>query len=593
MVKTSGHTRKKRIVFAKTASSLLLAVGVSCSAQKIATHTPPPVFTEQQRLDYEHDFMEGIKSKLMGDFPNAANLLTRCTEMNPGDATAYFALSEIYTIVNDRPAALKNARFAVQHDAKNVWYKLHLAGLYATGQKTDSAIQVYRDIIALQPDNPDMKFDMVILYLENKQYKQAIRELKKIERTYGFTEEVAIAQYRIYSAKKDVKATEKTLLKGIEKYPYELRFYGLLAELYSSVGKERKAQENYQKLLEVDPENALGYISMIEFYKDYGNEKRVLEEMRRMYNMKTINPDIKVELYLSLAADSVFFGKYVAELDSMIAQLAAKNPDNLRVRMVNADRNLRQKDFAAAKDDMLFLTEKVTTNIFLWEQLLYLLNFLQDNEALLESSAKALQHFDNSYLFNFFHGMAASALKKYDEAIVSYNRTLECMAKEKSPDKDVELQAYVFLGEAYNEQKTYAASDNAFEKALSIAPDNALVLNNYSYYLSLREEKLDVAEQYIKKCLAIEPASNTYLDTYGWVLYKLGRIDEAIAVIEKVIRNGGNDNPEIVNHLCELLVRAGRMEEADRVCRQALEMENNSTATVEQKINSFKQHKAD
>jgi len=165
-------------------------------------------------------------------------------------------------------------------------------------------------------------------------------------------------------------------------------------------------------------------------------------------------------------------------------------------------------------------------------------------------------------------------LKKYDEAISAFFNTIEYMKKENTPDRDVELQTYVFLGEACNEQKRFEESDLAFEKAIQMSPNNTIILNNYSYYLSLREEKLELAETLIKRCIAQEPNSSTFLDSYAWVLYKLGRINEAIAQIEKAIKNGGNDNPEIIEHYCELLTAAGRTDEAFHICNNSVEMNN-------------------
>jgi Tfp pilus assembly protein PilF len=117
-----------------------------------------------------------------------------------------------------------------------------------------------------------------------------------------------------------------------------------------------------------------------------------------------------------------------------------------------------------------------------------------------------------------------------------------------------------------------------------------LVLNNYRYYLSIREEKLDLAEEYIKRCIEQEPNSSTYLDTYGWVLYKLGRVAEAIVMVEKAMKNGGNDNPEIIEHLCELLTTAGRTDDAYHICKYSIEL-NNSTETVEQRMETVKEQR--
>ena len=572
---------------------VLCGIFTACSSSKISQkqqQSEPVQLTEEQKLDYDHDFIEATKLKLFGIMPDAASMLTTCTDVNPRDAAAHFQLAEIYSMVDDQVNALRYARLAVKHDSENLWYKMQLANLYMVGKDVDSAIIVYRQIVEAQPNNADQRYNLAMLYLEKNDYRNSIKELEKIEKTYGFTEDLVIAKYRVYSKKKDVKTTEALLKKGVKNFPDELRFYGLLAELYSAAGREKEARENYTKLLEVDPENAIGYISMIEFYKGYGNNARAIEEMQRMYDIKTIDPDLKVELYLHLSSDSIFFKKHCKQMDEMIKQLYEKYPDNFRVRLVNADRNLRERNYENAKDDLLFITDRVQTNYFLWEQLFYLLNHLQENETLYESTVKALQYFDDRYLFHFFHGLSASMLKKYDEAIPSYHRTLECLKKEKEPDKDVELQTYVFVGEAYNEQKKYAESDVAFGKALAIAPNHPLVLNNYSYYLSLREEKLDLAEKYIKKCIAMEPNSSTYLDTYGWVLYKQGRVDEAIIMIEKAMKNGGDDNPEIIDHLCELLVVAGRTDEAYHICKYSIEL-HNSNETVEQKMESIKKER--
>ena len=566
---------------------LFLGAITACSSSKVSKKQAiPPQFTEEQKLDYDHDFIEATKLKMFGNLPDAASMLTRCIDANPYDAAAHFQLAEIYSMTDDFDDALRYARNSVNYDPTNTWYKMQLATLYMAGKNVDSAIVVYRKIIEAQPDNADLRYNLALMYLEKNDYRKSLKELDKIEKTYGFTEDMAIAKYRLFSKKKDIKSTEAVLTKAVRLYPDELRFYGLRAELYSSVGREQEAQENYTKLLEVDPENALGYISMIEFYKDYGNDAKAMEEMQRMYDLKTIEPDLKVELYLQLSSDSIFFKKHYKQMDKMIKQLYEKHPDNFRVRLVNADRNLREKNFEGAKNDLLFITELVQTNYFLWEQLFYLLNLLQDTETLFETSSKALKYFDDRYLFNFFNGLSASMLKKYDVAIPSFLHTLECLKKEKDTDRDVELQTYVFLAEAYNEQKQYVESDQTFEKALEMAPNNPMILNNYSYYLSLREEKLDVAEQYIKRCIALEPNSSTYLDTYGWILYKLGRIDEAIVMIEKAMKNGGSDNPEIIDHMCELLSVAGRTDEAYHICKYSIEL-NNSKETVEQKMETI------
>ena len=546
----------------------------------------PVQLSEEERIRYDFDFIEGTKFKMLGNLPAAANLLTRCTEVNPYDAAAHFQLADIYSMVDDDHYALKHARLAVRYDTENEWYKLLLANLYLNVNYIDSAIVVYRQIVDDQPENVELQYNLAFLYLENNKFRRALRILNRIERTYGFTEDVAIAKYKLHSRRNDDKSIETVLKRAINSFPDELRFYGLLAEHYSMIGRERDADEYYTKLLEVDPENAIAFISMIEFYKDYGKDVKALEEMQRMFNMKSIDPELKVELFFQISADSAFFRKHQQEMDLLIKLLFESYPDNFRVRLVNTDRNMRERNYEGARDDLLFITNRVQTNYFLWEHLFHLLYLLNDSETLYETTAQALQYFDDRFLFHFFHGFSATMLKKYDKAIPAYYKTLELLEKERDPDRDIEFQAYIFLGEACNEQRRFAESDLAFENALRMSPNNPVILNNYSYYLSLREERLDLAEQYIKRSVAMEPDNSAFLDTYGWVLYKLGRIDEAIIMVEKAIENGGNESPEIIKHYCELLTVSGRIDEARIICQQSIEM-SDSDETVEEKMASF------
>ena len=83
--------------------------------------------------------------------------------------------------------------------------------------------------------------------------------------------------------------------------------------------------------------------------------------------------------------------------------------------------------------------------------------------------------------------------------------------------------------------KNYRLSDENYEKALKIDPENSYVLNNYAYYLSLRNENLEKAETMSAKSVKLDPGNAANMDTYGWVLYKLGRYTEAAEWVEKAI----------------------------------------------------------
>ena len=110
-------------------------------------------------------------------------------------------------------------------------------------------------------------------------------------------------------------------------------------------------------------------------------------------------------------------------------------------------------------------------------------------------------------------------------------------------------QFWANIGDAYYRTKQMNLSDEAYEEALKINPNDTYVLNNYAYYLSLRNEKLDKAEEMSKKSNEIDRDNASYNDTYGWILYALGKYEDAKLWLEKAIANGASENAVILEHL--------------------------------------------
>ena len=138
-------------------------------------------------------------------------------------------------------------------------------------------------------------------------------------------------------------------------------------------------------------------------------------------------------------------------------------------------------------------------------------------------------------------------------------------------------QFYSSLGDGYNGLKKYEESDSSYEEALKIDPKNIYVLNNYGYYLSLREEKLDRAEELSALCNEIEPDQANYQDTYAWILYKQGKFVQAKDWLEKAIQNGGGNNAVILEHMGDVYAQLQNMNKALEFWNKAKELEKGET----------------
>ncbi len=132
---------------------------------------------------------------------------------------------------------------------------------------------------------------------------------------------------------------------------------------------------------------------------------------------------------------------------------------------------------------------------------------------------------------------------------------------------------YPILGDAYQALGNNAASDEAFEKALVANPKDDHVLNNYSYFLSIRKEKLALADSLSSRLVKDHPKNGTYLDTRAWVLYELKRFAEARVAMEAALKDRENVSATLWEHYGDVLFRLKLVDKALDAWKEALRLD--------------------
>ena len=200
-------------------------------------------------------------------------------------------------------------------------------------------------------------------------------------------------------------------------------------------------------------------------------------------------------------------------------------------------------------------------------------------------SKKALEIFPTQPEFYFFNGLANLQLKQFELSIESLN-----LGKELVIDNEQLLsEFYQNLGQAHHELKQYDLSDESFESALTYDPMNVTVMNNYSYYLSLRKNKLDRAAELSKKSNELVPGTAAYMDTYGWILFQQEKYNQAESWLSKAIAEGGQTDGTILEHYGDVLFKLKRLDEAVEYWKKAKEI-GGTTNKIEKKITDREYH---
>ena len=189
-------------------------------------------------------------------------------------------------------------------------------------------------------------------------------------------------------------------------------------------------------------------------------------------------------------------------------------------------------------------------------------------------SRRALDLYPSQGANYFFLGIALQRNHQEDEAATTLRSGLTYLADQ----PELEAQFHIMLGDIEHRRANHAESDRCYGKALRLQPDNSLVLNNFAYYLSLRQENLDSALAMIQRATLDEPSNASYQDTYAWVLYQMGRYEQALTPIQKALQNSPPDNATLLEHYGDILFRLNRTEEAKIQWLKASESDPNNAA---------------
>jgi len=110
-------------------------------------------------------------------------------------------------------------------------------------------------------------------------------------------------------------------------------------------------------------------------------------------------------------------------------------------------------------------------------------------------------------------------------------------------------------------QKQYDAAEAEFRKVLKIAPDNTSAMNYLGYMLADRNVRLPEAKDLIAKAVQLEPNNYAYLDSLGWVYFRLNDFPEAEQNLRRALDLQGND-PTVHDHLGDVYFHQGKLHEA-------------------------------
>ncbi|MBL7922914.1 MAG: tetratricopeptide repeat protein [Bacteroidia bacterium] len=580
--------------FCFLALPLLLLLGGCGSAKKTAEGTAAAPkssgggngggkLSEQEHINVVYAFFDAQKEKAGGNEQRAAELFAQCLRIDPKNHAAMYELSSIYNQKGKINDALFFIKSAVALDPENEWYLLLLANTYEKSGKFSEAIGIYQQLHRKYPERIEYLFNESDALLMQGKLQEAIKVYDRIEAEIGVNREMTMQKQRLFLKMGKVNEAAAELEKLIKTDPENLDNYSLLVELWQVNNQPDKAMETIRRMQAIDPENPGIALALAEQYRSEGKRAESFEQLKKAFSSPQLASEIKIRIltsYLPLVESSPEMMDQALELSKRLSQT---HPGEANPQTVYADFLSVNKQFQEARNQYRAGLAIDKKNLQAWQQLLIVESELRDYAAMEAEAEEAQGLFPDQSILYLFNGIAKIQNKKYEEAA----RTLLSGSKLVVDNDQQQMEFYSNLGDVYDKLKKYSDSDKYYEKALRIDGSNVYVLNNWAYYLSLRNEQLDKAAEMSKRSNEISTNNPSFLDTYAWILYRQGKYTEALSWLDKARLSGGEENGTILEHYGDTLFRLGRESEALEYWQKARKTGDHSEL-LDKKLNDKK-----
>lgn len=516
------------------------------------------ILSAKDRIKNNSLFVDAVKEKNIGNITKATKLFEESIKVDPNDAASLYELSGLYLNQNRYEEAENLAKKAVQINPQNEWYRIMLSNAYKLNAKINQSNLVLAKLVEEKPDNLNYAQELVIGYVMTENYSKAIEIINQVENKTGLTEQTTMQKQQLYLKLNMIAEAVHEIEKLVSKYPYESRYYAILAELCLNNNLDDKALLAYQKIVEIDPENAYIHISLFDFYRKKGDRDKAVEELKEGLRNKNLDVDSKLQFVFSFYSNTDFYVDYKSESQDIVQLLMDVHPENLQIKAIYADLIYRDQKYDEALKIVYEVLAEDSTQYGYWELELLIFSAKQEFESLVVKSQIVMDKFPQQSLPYLLSGIANFQLQKFQPALDNYLRG----QKMAIGNTQMLIQFFTNIGDTQHELGNIQAAYDSYESVLKLEPENSIVLNNFAYYLSVDNGDLDRALKMASKAVELDPYNSSNLDTKAWVLFKLAKYREAQDWIEKAIKLDGDANAEVLEHYGDILFKLGNIEEA-------------------------------
>ena len=527
----------------------------------------------QDGRKYDAFFLDAMCEREKGNNDAAFDLFRHCIEIDSTRSEAYFFVAQYYAAMKKRDVALNYWRKASELEPDNATYLETLANAYVSHRQYGEAIKVLERLSEQQHDRDDVLGMLIQLYEQQSDYDNAIRTLSRLETIEGKSERLSYAKSNFYTAKGDKQAAIAEMKQLADQYPNDNNYRCLYANTLYVNGQQKKAVKIYQQVLSEEPDHRNAQLAMLAVYNEQKDSLRAQELTERILFNKNASDEDRLTLMRQVIGESEQAGgdsTRVLRLFHRLLDLPQADADmaifcatymNLKKMPNDSIRQVLEQALAIAPDNAPVRLQLVS---YAWQA--------EQRDRVIELCRDARKYNPEEMAFYYYQGIAFFQKEQLDDALNAFQNGIGVITPESDPA--IVSDFYAVMGDIMHQKGMDREAFAAYDSCLQWKDDNIGCLNNYAYYLSVKNQRLDEAERMSLRTIKAEPENATYLDTYAWILFMQARYDEAKTYIDKTLEHDKDTSSVLLEHAGDIYYQAGEREQALHFWQMALERDD-------------------
>lgn len=517
-----------------------------------------------------HRILGRIYSRMIGDpaqgrldegmLRRAIEQFQKVTEKDPSDAEAFVTLGRLYRLAQNSVEAEKAFQKALELDPDNE-YALHgLALLYSDLGDTKTAVQMWERLAQRNP-HPRIFRALAATLSEARDYSGAVAALRRALELAPKDTEIKRELAENLLLKGDYNEAATLYRELADANPRDAQYPLRLSQIYRQQGDLKKAREAHERAKALDPGNLEVQYNEVNLLEAEGQLASAIARLKEILNSTArvaYAPPERANRVMLLERLGLMYRaneqpSEAVEAFRQMAQLDADLGARAAAQIIETYRAAKQ--FAQAEQEAERAFKQYPNDRMLR---LVRASLLADLGRGAEAVAEVKRLLDGSKDRETYLALAQICEKTKDFA----GMAAALDEAERLSQSDEEREVVFFMrGAMYERMKKYDQAEAEFRRVLKMNPRNASALNYLGYMFADREVNLEEALELIQRAVELEPNNGAYLDSLGWVYYRLGRLDEAERYLRLALERVPRD-PTVNDHLGDVLYRQGKIKEA-------------------------------